>query len=80
MAADDTPDQRIPDGRYANCFRIGYTEFEIMIDFAQCSGADDAPAHTRIVVLPVYANQLALVLAKSLEEYQQRYGPLPRLT
>lgn len=78
--APNTPGQKIPEARYANCFRVGYTEFEIMIDFAQCGESDDAPPHSRIIVLPVYADQLALLLTRSLEEYRVRFGGPSRLT
>jgi len=68
------------DAKYANCFRVGYSEFELVIDFAQCSSEGDAPPHTRIVVVPVYAIELARLLEKSLDDYRQQYGSLPELS
>jgi hypothetical protein len=57
------------EARYANCFRAGRNEFEMIIDFAQCS-SDDLPIvpHTRIVLHPEYCKRLIAVLRAAIEE------------
>jgi hypothetical protein len=64
-------------GRYANCFRVGYNAFEFMIDFAQ-SASDNrvAQLHTRIIINPAYSRTLLEVLRQSIEEYERAYGPV----
>ena len=64
--------------RYANQFRVGFTEFEFIIEAAHRSDGE-VPPHTRITVLPVYASQLQLLLFEALEEYRRQFGVLPVL-
>ena len=65
------------EGKYANCFRIGYNTLEFLIDFAQC-GPDSniATLHTRIIVSPAYARVLLALLADSISHLgTQDKGP-----
>jgi len=61
------------EGRYANCFRIGYNALEFLIDFAQC-GPDSkiATLHTRIVTSPEYGRVLLALLADSISEFDAK--------
>jgi hypothetical protein len=60
------------ESRYANCFRVGANETEMIIEFAQCSsGQRTVRAHTCIVTHPTYAKRLLEVLRKSLDESYQ---------
>jgi hypothetical protein len=62
-------------GLYANYFEIGYTAFEVVIDFGQTyDGSTPAPCHTRIVMSPVYARALLETLNESLKTYQDQFG------
>jgi hypothetical protein len=66
-------------GRYANCFRIGFNAFEIMIDFAQAgTNHQVAEVHTRIVLNPAYSRELLQLLASSIAGYEQAHGPIAK--
>ena len=65
------------EGRYANCFKIGYNAFELIIDFGQCYAENEGEQlHTRIITNPKYGQQLLIALRGSLEEYEKAYGRL----
>lgn len=57
------------EGKYANCFRVGRNELEVMLDFGQCTTpGTKVRTHTRIVTNPVYARNLLEALRRSVEE------------
>lgn len=61
--------------RYANYFKVGYNEFEFVIDFGQFyHGDEDMRMHTRIITCPAYMKVLLEILGKSIEEYERAYG------
>lgn len=63
------------EGRYANCFRVGFNTFELLIDFAQCRPDSRlAVQHTRIIVSPAYGKVLLGLLADSIEHYELDHG------
>lgn len=69
------------EGRYVNYFEIGHNAFEFLFDFGQLYPEDhDADLHTRIVVSPAYAKDLAAVLNDAIRQYEQCYGKLPDQT
>jgi len=64
-----------PEGRYANFFKIGHNEFELIIDCGQYYGDNKEPQlHTRIITSPAYGKALCSTLQSSLEEYEKTYG------
>ena len=70
----------VKDGRYANFFKVGYNEFEFVVDFGQLFQQEDTPhLHTRIVTGPVFAKALWQTLRDSVGEFEARYGPIPDL-
>lgn len=63
------------EGRYANCFKVGYNAFELVIDFGQTTGADSRVRLTsRIVTNPRSGKALFETLRQSLEEYEETFG------
>jgi len=53
--------------RYANFFQVAVTGQEVVIDFAQhFEGSEEPHWHTRIVLSPVYAQELLGVLSRAL--------------
>jgi hypothetical protein len=66
------------EGRYANCFKVGYNAFEFVIDFGQCYNEEDdgGQLHTRIVTNPFYAKTLLEMLRESVEQYEQYHGTI----
>jgi hypothetical protein len=75
---DKTPSWEEPsdlEARYANCFKVGYNAFELVIDFGQVSGAAErARLTSRIVTNPRSAKALHEILGQSLEEYERTFG------
>jgi hypothetical protein len=57
-------------GRYANCFQVGYNAFEFLLDFGQSYESDRTIMHTRIVLLPSCARDLAELLCASLANHE----------
>ncbi len=63
--------------RYSNYFKIGYNREEFLMDFGQLyEGSGNGPMHTRLVTLPVIAKALLSVLAKSVRQYEEKYGAI----
>jgi hypothetical protein len=63
-----------PEGRYANCFKIGFNAYELVIDFGQEYPPDAARIHTRIVTSPPLARSLVETLQRSLREYDRKFA------
>ena len=57
-------------GRYANCFQVGYNAFEFLLDFGQSYEPERTIMHTRIILLPSYAKNLAELLCASLVNHE----------
>ena len=76
---DDSPETRSGKvGRYANFFKVGYNEYEFLLDFGQAFREEEAAAvHTRIVTTAVYAKALCRTLRDSIHDYEAQYGKLP---
>ncbi len=65
------------EGRYANCFKIGYNAFEFMIDFGQMSDENNrARLHSRMIANPQSVKALWIILQQSLEEYERTFGAI----
>lgn len=63
------------EGHYANCFRVGYNAFELVIDFGQIAGeASHAWLTGRILTNPRAAKALCDILRQTLEEYERIFG------
>jgi len=69
------------EGKYANYFQIGYNTFEFLLDFGQLyADGRQERIHTRIITSPAYAKELLQVLWASIEQYEQKFGPLSNET
>jgi Protein of unknown function (DUF3467) len=65
------------EGKYANYFQIGHSEFEFLIDCGQMYSEEErARFHTRIITSPFYAKELLRVLSESLNQYEESFGPI----
>jgi hypothetical protein len=66
--------------RYSNLFRIGQNAHEMILDFGQVDPDSKAELlHTRIITAPAHAKLLLGLLAETVANYEQSYGPLPAL-
>jgi len=79
-ANDDSPvweDNQV-EGRYANCFKIGYNVFEFLIDCGQMSSECGSVRLTcRVATNPRSAKELCRTLQHSLSEYERAFGEMP---
>lgn len=66
------------EGRYANYFNVGYSAFEVILEFGQFyEGSPQPQMHTRIVTGPAYAKALLEVLRSSIAQYEGAFGAIP---
>lgn len=73
-----TADGRQLEGQYANWFKVGFNAYEYVIDFGQYYPEnDEEKLYIRIVTSPAYAKRFLNLLAKSIEQYKERYGIIP---
>jgi hypothetical protein len=64
------------EGKYANYFEIGYTKFEIFVDFGQFDPERQLPLrHTRMVLTPASARKLLGMLGEVMARYEMEVGP-----
>jgi hypothetical protein len=64
-------------GRYANCFKVGYNAFEFLFDFGQSEGdSGGLSIHTRIVTAPGYAKAFMKTLTESIALYEKEFGTI----
>lgn len=65
------------EGRYANYFEVGFTAFEVLLDFGQFDqDTGGAIRHTRIVTNPTSAKVFLKMLIGVLAEYEAKVGPI----
>jgi len=62
------------EARYANCFRVGYNRFELVIDFGQVTERENVRLHSRIVTNPRSAKALHSALQQSIKDYESAFG------
>lgn len=63
------------EGRYANYFKVGFNDYEVVIDFGQHHGEEEAVMHTRIILSPVYLEALISMLKNTetgLSQFKSR--------
>jgi hypothetical protein len=56
------------EGRYANYFKVGFNDEEVVIDFGQHHGGEEALMHTRIVICRAYLSALVRMLEATTHE------------
>jgi hypothetical protein len=69
-------DKAVPEGRYANYFKIGFNAYEFVIDFGQEYPPDAERTYMRVVTSPSMARNLVDTLERSLRDYELKFGPL----
>jgi hypothetical protein len=68
------------EGKYANCFHVGFNSLEVVIEFGQCHAEGSNLVHTKIILQPLFCVELMATLAKSVEEYEAKYGAIDRFS
>jgi hypothetical protein len=64
------------EGKYANCFHVGYNSLEVLIEFGQCHAGEASLLHTRIILQPSFCVELISMLRKCVEQYEQQHGEI----
>jgi hypothetical protein len=64
------------EGKYANCFHVGFNSLEMLIEFGQCHTGTPNLLHTRIIMQPFFCAELMATLRKCIEEYERQYGAI----
>jgi hypothetical protein len=67
--------REVLEGRYANYFKVGFNAQEVVIDFGQHHGEEEALMHSRIVICSTYLH----TLVKMLEETDRELTADPEL-
>ena len=63
---------------YANFFKIGYNASEFLLDFGRRFEEEPEQFYRRIITSPGHAKALSLLLQKSISDYEQRFGTIPK--
>lgn len=76
----DGPIELAVEAKYTNYFNVGHNAHEFVLDFGQFySEQEHAHLHTRLVVGPTYARELATLLQEALQAHEEAHGPISRL-
>ena len=71
----------LPEGRYANVFRIGFNAQEFLLDFGQLrqgDGEDEGEQFfIRIISVPINVKRLLTLLQQSIESYEETFLSIP---
>ena len=71
-------DDGTADGIYSNIASIMMNRSEFFIDFGRLvPGRADVKVHTRVILSPAHARDLARVLTLNIEEYEKKFGAIP---
>ncbi len=71
-------DDATADGIYSNIASLMMNRSEFFIDFGRLvPGRNDVKVHTRVILSPAHARDLARVLTLNIEEYERKFGPIP---
>jgi len=66
------------EGRYANYFKVGFNDQEVVIDFGQHHGAEETLMHTRIVICHAYLSGLLKMLDETKSGIDKNLGARKR--
>lgn len=66
------------EGRYANYFKVGFNDQEVVIDFGQHHGGEEALMHSRIVICRTYLHTLVKMLEETNRGIEKNRGARKR--
>ena len=70
-------DDDLAQGLYSNLVLINHAESEFVLDFAFLPpGGPRAKVRARVISSPRHTKRLIQALAKNLERYEERFGPV----
>ena len=62
------------EGRYANYFKVGFNDQEVVMDFGQHHGGEDTLMHSRIIICRTYLQTLMAMLEETNREIKIEPG------
>lgn len=70
-------DEATAEGIYSNIASIMFNRSEFYLDFGRLvPGRQEVKVHARIITSPAHAKDLARVLTRNIEQYEERFGPI----
>jgi hypothetical protein len=71
-------DNDTAEGIYSNIANLMFNRSEFYIDFARLvPGKQEVRVHARIITSPLHAKELARVLTQNIQQYEEKFGPIP---
>ena len=71
-------DNETAEGIYSNIASIMFNRSEFYIDFGRLvPGKQEVKVHARIITSPTHAKELARVLSQNIQQYEEKFGPIP---
>lgn len=72
------PELSVP--KYVNAANVSFSTFDFTVDFAYTYPNNSAAEmRARLVMSPQHLKQLAVLLASSLKEWEEKFGAVPSL-
>ncbi len=71
-------DEKTAEGTYSNIASIMFNRTEFYVDFGRLvPGKQEVTVHARIITSPAHARDLARVLTQNVQQYEEKFGPIP---
>ncbi|HKY32099.1 MAG TPA: DUF3467 domain-containing protein [Candidatus Polarisedimenticolia bacterium] len=71
-------DNDTAEGIYSNIASIMHNRSEFFLDFGRLvPGRQEVKVHARIITSPVHAKDLARALSQNIQQYEEKFGPIP---
>jgi uncharacterized protein DUF3467 len=71
-------DNETAEGIYSNIASIMFNRSEFYVDFGRLvPGKQEVKVHARIITSPAHAKDLARVLTQNIQQYEEKFGPIP---
>jgi len=71
-------DNETAEGIYSNIASIMFNRSEFYVDFGRLvPGKQEVKVHARIITSPAHAKDLARVLSQNIQQYEEKFGPIP---
>ena len=71
-------DNDTAEGIYSNIASIVFSRSEFYLDFGRLvPGKQEVKVHARIITSPIHAKDLARVLTQNVQQYEEKFGPIP---
>ena len=70
-------DETVAEGIYVNLANVMHNQSEFVVDFGRVvPGRQDFTVHSRIIISPFHAKQLAEALKRNIAQYEKNFGEI----